>query len=101
MKHLCAALLLATVLWHGETACAKEACTHTWDKGEYKTFKQVEEELKERLGNAKILRLSLCGVANDHYFQVTILEASGKVVVLRLAARENRAIGGRDAPAGP
>jgi len=100
MKHLCAALLLATALWHGEPALAKEACTHTWDKGEYKTFKQVEEELKGRLGNAKILRLSLCGATNDHYFQVTILEASGKVVVLRLAARESHAIGGRDAPSG-
>jgi uncharacterized membrane protein YkoI len=87
MKYLSAALILVLVLCRSGAVTAKEACAHTWDKGNYKTFKQVQDELQERLGNSKILRISLCGAANDHYFQVTVLEPSGKVRVLRLAAR--------------
>lgn len=87
MKDLCAALVFVTAICCIGPARAKETCTHTWDKGGFKSFKQVQEELQDRIGNGKILRLSLCGNASDHYFQVTILEPSGKVVVIRLAAR--------------
>ncbi len=93
MRYLCAALLILAALCRSDSASAKEkpasakeTCTHTWGKGNYKTFKQVQGELQAQLGNAKILRLALCGSANEHYFQVTILEASGKVLVVRIAA---------------
>ena len=87
MKYFCAALILAIAVCGNDTASGKETCTHTWGKGDYKTFKQVQDELQGRLGNGKILRFSLCGNANDHYFQVTVLDPSGKVRILRLAAR--------------
>ncbi len=87
MKYLCAALILAMAASPGVAASAKETCTHTWGGGNFKTFKQVQEELQVRLGNGKILRFSLCANANDHYFQITVLEPSGKVRVVRLAAR--------------
>ncbi len=87
MKYLWVALILAMAICHSGAVSAKETCTHTWGKGDFKTFKQVQEELQGQLGNGKILRLSLCGNANDHYFQVTILDSSGKVRTLRLAAR--------------
>ncbi len=87
MKYLCAALILAMAVGRSDAVSAKDICTHTWDKGDYKTFKQVQDEIQARLGNGKILRFSLCGNANDHYFQVTVLDPSGKVRILRLAAR--------------
>jgi DnaJ-class molecular chaperone len=87
MKYFCAALILAMAVCGGDAASGKETCTHTWGKGDYKTFKQVQDEIQGRLGNGKILRFSLCGNANDHYFQVTVLDPSGKVRILRLAAR--------------
>jgi len=87
MKYFCAALILAMAVCGSDAVSGKETCTHTWGKGDYKTFKQVQDELQERLGNGKILRFSLCGNANDHYFQVTVLDPSGKVRILRLAAR--------------
>jgi hypothetical protein len=87
MKYLCAALILAMAVCGSDAVSGKEICTYTWGKGDYKTFKQVQDELQERLGNGKILRFSLCGNANDHYFQVTVLDPSGKVRILRLAAR--------------
>ncbi len=87
MKYLCAALILAMAACPGDASPAKEACTHTWARGNFKSFKQVQDELQEVVGNAKILRFSLCGDANDRYFQVTVLDSSGKVRVVRLAAR--------------
>ncbi len=88
MRYLCAALLISAAICRSDPVSAREiTCTHTWGKGNFKTFRQVQEELQERLANGKILRLSLCGNANDHYFQVTILEASGKVITVHLAAR--------------
>ena len=86
MKYLCAAMMLAMAVCCSDAVSGKEICTHTWGKGDYKTFKQVQDELQERLGDAKILRFSLCGNASDHYFQVTVLDPSGKVRTLRLAA---------------
>ena len=87
MKYLRAALFLFFAVCLGTPVSAKETCTHTWAKGNFKTFKQVQDELQERVGNGKILRFSLCGNTNDRYFQVTILEPSGKVLVVHLAAR--------------
>jgi hypothetical protein len=86
MRYFCAALILAMTVFGGDAVFGKETCTHTWGKGDYKTFKQVQDELQGRLGDGKILRFSLCGNANDHYFQVTVLDPSGKVRILRLAA---------------
>ena len=77
---------MAFAVCHSGAVSAKETCTHTWGKGDFKTFKQVQDELQGRLGNGKILKLSLCGNASDHYFQVTVLDPSGKVRTLRLAA---------------
>jgi hypothetical protein len=68
-------------------ALAKDTCTPAWGKGGYKSHKQVEHELSNLLANAKILRFSLCGSGSEHYFQVTILEAIGKVRVIRVPAR--------------
>jgi hypothetical protein len=86
MKYFRAALIMALAVCHSGAVSAKETCTHTWGKGDFKTFKQVQDELQGRLGNGKILRFSLCGNASDHYFQVTVLDPSGKVRTLRLAA---------------
>ncbi|MGA9764317.1 MAG: hypothetical protein WCD20_18315 [Rhodomicrobium sp.] len=86
MKQLCAAFLLCIGIPGGGFALAKDACTHEWGKGSYKTHKQIENELRAWLVNGKILRFSLCTSGNDHYFQVTILETAGKVRVIRLPA---------------
>ena len=84
MRYVCAALILVLATGRIEAAPAKEACSDTWNKGGFKTFRQIQDELH---GQGKILRLSLCGAANEHYFQVTVLGPSGKVRTLRLTAR--------------
>jgi hypothetical protein len=87
MKYICTALLICTTVFCGDAVLAKDACTHAWGKGGYKSHKQVEEELRGWLIDGKILRLSLCSSGNDHYFLVTILQAAGKVRVIRVPAR--------------
>lgn len=89
MKRLSVAIFICFCFLASDSgsALAKDTCTHTWVKGKYKTFRQVEEELRDKLANAKILRFSLCGSEKEHYFLVTILKAAGKVLVLRLPAR--------------
>jgi hypothetical protein len=87
MKYIWASLLICNIAFCSDFALAKETCTHAWGKGSYKTHKQVENELHSFLENAKILRFSLCVAGNDHYFQITILEAAGKVRVIRVPAR--------------
>ena len=84
---------MVTAFCWADAACAKETCTHTWGKGNFKTFRQVQEELQPIIGEGKIIRLSLCASVNDHYFQVTILEPTGKVVVINLAALAVRSYG--------
>jgi hypothetical protein len=87
MKPICAVLFLSLSVFCSGPARAKDTCAFAWGKGNFKSYKQVEKELRGWLTNAKILRLSLCGSANDHYFLATILEAAGKVRVIRVPAR--------------
>jgi hypothetical protein len=86
MKYLLAASLLPFLLPFGGGALAKEGCIQSWHKGNFKTFEQLQKELRERFMDGKILRLSLCGTDSGHYFMVTVLEASGKVRVIQLPA---------------
>jgi hypothetical protein len=88
MKHIFALLAVCCLLFRGDLAAAKETCTHAWGKGSFKSHQQLESELSAWLTHGKILRFSLCAAGSEHYFQVTILEASGKVRVIRLPARK-------------
>jgi agmatine/peptidylarginine deiminase len=87
MKYICAAFLVWIGVSGSGFALAKDSCTHEWGKGSYKTHKQIENELRAWLVDGKILRFSLCTSGNDHYFQITILESTGKVRVVRVPAR--------------
>jgi hypothetical protein len=87
MKPICAVLFVSLIIFGGDSARAKDSCSFAWAKGHFKSYKEVERELRGWLTNGKILRLSLCGSGNDHYFLATILEAAGKVHVIRLPAR--------------
>lgn len=87
MKYICTAFLICSIVFRGDLAFSKDTCTHAWGKGGYKSHKEVENELGAWLANGKILRFSLCSSGNGHYFQITILEAAGKVRVIRVPAR--------------
>ncbi len=81
-----AALVIIAALLTGSAALAKDGCTQSWPKGKFRTSQEIKDELEARLADAKILRLSLCTVESTHYFLVTVLEAAGKVRVIKLPA---------------
>ncbi|MBJ7533933.1 hypothetical protein JDN40_07440 [Rhodomicrobium vannielii ATCC 17100] len=88
MNYMLAALMLSIAAGGSPSVSASEAaCSASWTRGTYKTYQQIQDELRDRLRNAKILKLSLCATASEPYFQATILNESGKVVIVKLAAR--------------
>ena len=80
-------LLLGCTALLNPGALAKEGCAHSWAKGNYRTFQEVAEQLRERFIDSRILRLALCHAEQNDYFSVTILEPSGKVRVVQVPAR--------------
>ena len=66
---------------------AKEACSHNWVKGHYKSFRQIEQELSATLGEIKILRMAICGTDPDRFFSITFLNHEGTVKTVRVPAR--------------
>jgi hypothetical protein len=81
------ALVLCLFMYPASVAAwAKDGCTQSWPKGNFKTSREIREELEPQLVDAKILRLSLCSSDSTHYFMVTILESTGKVKVIRVPA---------------
>lgn len=86
MIYLFVALIACCISTNAQAASAKEGCTHTWGKGHFKTFRQVENEVHSKLGTVKIIRMALCGSAEEHYFRVTVLHPSGTVDNVQISA---------------
>jgi hypothetical protein len=86
MKYLYAIVAIGAVAFTCGFAQAKDVCTHEWRKGNYKTHQQIEDELGPLLKDGTILKYSLCTNGAGQYFQVTILEAEGRVRVIKLPA---------------
>src|SRR5579884_2973893 len=89
MRFLFAALFGFCLGTGAEAAATKEGCAYTWDKGHYKTFKQVRHEVHSKFGSVKIIRMALCGSGEEHYFRVTVLHPSGTVDNVHIAANRN------------
>jgi hypothetical protein len=87
MKLLHATILSCCLLLNWEPCQAKETCTHTWGKGPYKTYGQIQSEVRNKFGNVKILRLALCGGTGQHYFRVVVLQTPGTVKSVQIPAR--------------
>jgi hypothetical protein len=63
-----------------------QACDTKWTGSQYKSYRQVESEVRGQLGDVKILRVMLCGEGAGAYFQVVVMK-SGTVQNVRIAAR--------------
>lgn len=86
MIRLIASLILIAGLLPGPVHAAK-GCNTTWTKGSFKSFRQIESEVRAAHGDVKILRVLLCGEGANAYFQVVVLNRSGTVQNLRIAAK--------------
>lgn len=53
-----------------------QACTSSWSKSGYKSYSQIKNEVRARLGDARIVRVELCGSGASAYFRVIALTGS-------------------------
>ena len=63
-----------------------QACTSSWSKTGYKSYAQIKREVNQRLGNARIVRVELCGSGASAYFRVIAIAGSTREE-LRISAR--------------
>jgi hypothetical protein len=61
-------------------------CTPSWTAKKYKPFGKVQNEIKKRYGDVRILRVALCGEGADAYFQIVIISGAGSVSRVQIAA---------------
>jgi hypothetical protein len=68
----------------GQTAAPE--CAANWSTSEYKSFGDLQSEVKKRYGEVRILRVALCNPGDNPYFQVVIISGHGEVRRIQLAA---------------
>ena len=83
-KTLVLFLLFAAAPMPG-SATAQE-CTASWSPNEYKSFGALQDEVKQRYGEVRILRVALCDAGGAPYFQVVIISGHGEVRRIQVAA---------------
>jgi hypothetical protein len=76
-------LLIAVLLQ--EPASAQQ-CAANWYPSEYKSFGDLQNEVKKRYGEVRILRVALCDQGGSPYFQVVIISGQGEVRRVQVTA---------------
>jgi opacity protein-like surface antigen len=85
LKRLIVIVMLAVAAAPAPFAQA-QACTSSWSKTGYKSYAQIKREVNQRLGNARIVRVELCGSGASAYFRVIAIAGSTREE-LRISAR--------------
>jgi hypothetical protein len=83
-KHLVLFLLFAAALCSGRVLA--QECAANWSPSEYKSFGALQDEVKRRYGEVRILRVALCKPGDNPYFQVVIISGNGEVRRVQVAA---------------
>ena len=67
-------------------AAAQDACAPNWTTAQYKSFGDIQIEIKKQFGEVRILRVALCGEGGAAYFQIVIISGQGEVRRVQIAA---------------
>ena len=89
MKRFAHYLMLAamTVLLAGvREAPAEGSCAQNWTANQYKSFGDIQNEIRKQFGDVRILRVALCGEGGSAYFQIVIMSGQGEVRRVKIAA---------------
>jgi hypothetical protein len=85
VQHL--ALAALAVLCVGVSdAAAQTSCAPNWTANHYKSFSDIQNEVKKQFGDVRILRVALCVEGSDAYFQIVIISGQGEVRRVKIAA---------------
>jgi hypothetical protein len=63
-------------------------CKANWNAKGYRPFESIQSEVRERYGDVKVLRVSLCGEGDVAFFQIVIISGQGAVSRVQVAASE-------------
>ena len=89
MTKLAHTLLLALVAAcpaGASEATAQDVCAPNWTTTQYKSFGDLQIEIKKQFGEVRILRVALCGEGGAAYFQIVIISGLGEVRRVQIAA---------------
>jgi hypothetical protein len=67
-------------------AAAQESCAPNWTTAQYKSFGDIQLEIRKQFGEVRILRVALCGEGGAAYFQIVIISGQGEVRRVQIAA---------------
>ena len=67
-------------------AAAQDVCAPNWTTTQYKSFGDIQIEIKKQFGDVRILRVALCGEGGAAYFQIVIISGQGEVRRVQIAA---------------
>jgi hypothetical protein len=67
---------------------AAQECAANWSPSAYKSFGDVQNEVRKRYGEVRILRVALCDQGGDPYFQVVIISGHGEVRRVQVGAAQ-------------
>jgi hypothetical protein len=67
-------------------AAAQDSCAPNWTTAQYKSFGDIQIEIKKQFGEVRILRVALCGEGGAAYFQIVIISGQGEVRRVQIAA---------------
>lgn len=65
---------------------AQSRCAPNWTANQYKSFGEIQSEIKKQYGEVRILRVALCGEGGSAYFLVVIISGQGEVQRVQLTA---------------
>jgi hypothetical protein len=86
IKSLLLPAIIAAAPWPGPVAA--QQCASSWSTNEYKSFGDVQNEVKKRYGEVRILRVALCDSGGTAYFQVIIISGQGEVRRVQVGASQ-------------
>jgi hypothetical protein len=86
IKVLVLPAIFVAALWQGPVEA--EQCASNWSTNEYKSFGDVQTEVKKRYGEVRILRVALCDSGGTAYFQVIIISGQGEVRRVQVGAAQ-------------
>jgi hypothetical protein len=67
-------------------AALAQSCAPNWSTNAYKSFGNVQDEVRKRYGEVRILRVALCDQGGNPYFQVVIISGQGEVRRVQVGA---------------
>jgi hypothetical protein len=84
-----AGLVAASAGW---PSLALGECSSSWSKSEFKSYGQVQADVRGQFGNVRILKVALCSQGPKNYFQIVVMDDKGVVRTLHIGAQENNVL---------